>query len=164
MQSASAKEQPWQVLPLILSIGITLLIGFTASIFTKPEIAGWYTGLQKPSFNPPNWLFAPVWTALYIMIGFAAFLTWQKRQHPAYAKGRNFYFLQLFLNFSWSVVFFGMHSIIGGFVIIVLLLAAIIATMVYFNKISKAAALLLIPYLAWVSFATLLNVSILILN
>lgn len=164
MQSASAKEQPWQVLPLILSIGITLLVGFTASLFTRPEIAGWYSSLQKPSFNPPNWLFAPVWTALYIMIGIAAFLTWQKRQNPVYAKARNWYFIQLILNFFWSIIFFGMNSITGGLAIILLLLISIMITIFFFRKISTIAAWLLVPYLAWVSFATLLNISIFLLN
>jgi translocator protein len=150
---------------LIISILITLAIGFTASYFTRPEIPGWYAGLQKPSFSPPNWLFAPVWTSLYIMIGIAAYLIWQRRDgSKAYATTRNLYIVQLVLNFSWSIVFFGMHQMLGAFVIIALLFISIIGCIINFSRFSKVSAWLMVPYLLWVSFASLLNFSVYLLN
>lgn len=162
-----AQQQPrglqWSA--LIISIAITLAIGFTASYFTRPEIPGWYAGLQKPSFSPPNWLFGPVWTTLYILIGIAAYLVWQRRDgSTAYSNARNIYIVQLALNFSWSIVFFGLHQMLGAFVVIILLLISIIGCMVYFSRFSKTAAWLLVPYLLWVSFASVLNFSIYLLN
>ncbi|MCC8408970.1 tryptophan-rich sensory protein [Mucilaginibacter sp. UR6-1] len=150
---------------LIISILITLAIGFTASYFTRPEIPGWYAGLQKPSFSPPNWLFAPVWTSLYIIIGIAAYLVWQKRDgSKAYTTTRNIYILQLILNFSWSVVFFGMHQMLWAFVIIVLLWLSIIGCIAGFSRFSKTASWLMAPYLLWVSFASALNFSVYLHN
>ncbi|MBE9584446.1 tryptophan-rich sensory protein [Mucilaginibacter sp. JRF] len=150
---------------LIISILITLAIGFTASYFTRPEIPGWYAGLQKPSFSPPNWLFAPVWTSLYIIIGIAAYLVWQRRDgSKLYATTRNIYIAQLVLNFSWSMVFFGMHQMLAAFVIIVLLLISIISCIANFSRFNKAASWLMVPYLLWVSFASILNFSVYLLN
>ncbi|MEO6850668.1 MAG: TspO/MBR family protein [Mucilaginibacter sp.] len=150
---------------LIVSILITLAIGFGASLFTRPEIVGWFSKLNKPSFNPPNWLFAPVWTILYILIGVAAYLVWMKVKNTStYKTATLIYVIQLMLNFSWSIVFFGMHHILGALVVIVLLWMTIILNMVYFSRFSKPAAWLLLPYLLWVSFATALNLGILLLN
>lgn len=153
------------IVPFIISIGITLAIGGVASFFTISQISSWYIYLHKPSFNPPNWLFGPVWTALYIAIGIAAALVWQRRQQAAhFTTACRIYVLQLVLNFSWSIVFFGMHQIGAALAVIMALLVCIIINIVAFGKISKAAAWLLVPYLAWVSFATLLNFSIYVLN
>ncbi|MFA6087867.1 TspO/MBR family protein [Mucilaginibacter sp.] len=155
----------FQSIPLIISILITLSIAYTASIFTRPQIQGWYTTLHKPSFNPPNWLFAPVWIVIYVLIAIAAYLVWKLRDGSAmYKTAVIIYIVQLLLNFSWSIVFFGMHEIFDGLVIIISLLVAIILNINWFGLFSKAAAWLLVPYLLWVSFATLLNLSIYILN
>lgn len=151
--------------PFIISLLITLAIGVVASLFTTPQIPGWYAGLQKPAFNPPNWLFAPVWTTLYIMIAIAAYLVWKQRDNsPAYRKAKQIYCWQLLLNFSWSIIFFGLHQVLIALVVIILLWLSIIANMIVFKRFSKTACWLLLPYLLWVSFAALLNFSIYVLN
>ncbi|MCD8741609.1 tryptophan-rich sensory protein [Mucilaginibacter roseus] len=165
MNTVAQQQRGLQWGALIISIAITLAIGFTASYFTRPEIPGWYADLQKPSFSPPNWLFGPVWTTLYIMIGIAAYLVWQRRDgSAAYAKARNVYIVQLVLNFCWSLVFFGLHQMLGAFIVIIMLLVSIIGCIICFSRFSKAAAWLLVPYLLWVSFASVLNFSIYLLN
>ncbi|AYL93927.1 TspO/MBR family protein [Mucilaginibacter celer] len=151
--------------PYLISLLIVFAIGITASLFTRPEIAGWYSTLKKPGFNPPPWLFAPVWSAIYIMIATAAYLVWAHRhQKPAYATTRLVYVIQLVLNFSWSIVFFGMHQLMGALIVIALLWLSIIACIYWFGKFNRLAAWLLVPYLLWVSFATVLNASIYFLN
>ncbi|WP_345950997.1 TspO/MBR family protein [Mucilaginibacter sp. PAMB04274] len=161
----SAEHRTFKLWPLIVSLLITLCIAVTASLFTIPQIPGWYSALNKPSFNPPNWLFGPVWSALYVMIAIAAYLVYQKRNSGAqYNSARIVYFVQLLLNFLWSAMFFGMHQIWGALVVIVLLLIAIVANIYYFGKYSKVAAGLLVPYLLWVSFASVLNLYIYLLN
>src|SRR3954470_1086922 len=113
---AGTKGKP---LPLIISLAITLSIAYTASIVTRPQIHSWYSALHKPSFNPPNWLFAPVWITIYILIGIAAYLVWNLRNSSAAYKAAVFiYIVQLLLNLSWSVVFFGMHQIFAALLII----------------------------------------------
>lgn len=162
---ASVQPGKFQLLPFIISLVITLGIAATASYFTIPQVTGWYSTLHKPSFNPPDAVFGPVWTVLYIMIAIAAYLVWKRRDDTgAYHKARLVYLVQLLLNFSWSIVFFGQHQILAALIIIVLLLACIIANMYYFCKFSGAACWLLLPYLLWVSFATVLNFSIYMLN
>jgi tryptophan-rich sensory protein len=155
----------FQPIALIVSLVITLTIGFTASLFTRPEIAGWYAGLKKPWFNPPAWLFAPVWTTLYVLIGIAAWLVWRHREKSTkyYATGIAYVF-QLLFNFSWSIVFFGMHQILGALIVIILLWISILANIILFDKYSKTAAWLLFPYLLWVTFAGFLNLFIYLLN
>lgn len=165
MNTSTAHTARFQFWPLAISIIITLAIAGVASYFTVPQIPGWYSTLQKPGFNPPNWLFGPVWTVLYIMIAIAAYLVWQRRNHSVdYANARNTYFLQLLFNFLWSIVFFGMHQIFAALAIITLLWVSIIVNIYFFGKMSKVAAWLLVPYLLWVSFASLLNFSIYVLN
>lgn len=152
----------------IKKLGISLLlcfvVAFLGSLVTTPSIDTWYVTLQKPSFNPPNWVFGPVWTVLYFLIGVSLFLIWSKKTKNKDKKPLQFFLLQLGLNLLWSIVFFGLHSPIGAFITIVLLWAAIFYTIILFYKVSKNAAYLLIPYLLWVSFATLLNLAIVILN
>ncbi|RKR82765.1 TspO/MBR related protein [Mucilaginibacter gracilis] len=161
----NTKQSGFGYWALLVSLLITLSIGGVASFFTIPQISTWYVYLNKPAFNPPNWLFGPVWTLLYIMMAIAAFLVWQKRDgNINYIKARNIYLRQLLFNFSWSIVFFGMHQILGALLIIALLLISIVFNIVYFGKISKVAAWLLVPYLLWVSFASILNFAIYILN
>lgn len=150
---------------LIISLAITLTIGVVASVFTRPEIKTWYITLNKPSFTPPNWLFPVAWTTLYILIAISAYLIWKLRDRSStYKTAVIIYIVQLALNFSWSIVFFGMHQIFGGLGIIVALLVTIILNISWFNRFSKTAAWLLVPYLLWVSYATLLNISICVLN
>lgn len=139
-----------------------LAVGALGASVTAPAIPTWYAALAKPSFNPPNWLFAPVWTALYVMMAVAAWLVWRRGAIGIAAPG--LFALQLGLNSAWSMLFFGLHRIDLALVDIVLLLAAIGATALVFRARSTAAALLLLPYLAWVCFATLLNFAIWRLN
>lgn len=149
---------------LILALVITLSVGGIAGYATANAIGGWYATLVKPSFNPPNGIFAPVWTLLYIMMGIALYLIWKQ---PA-SKERNiallFFALQLFLNFCWSILFFNYHQLGWAFVEIIGMWAFIIITIFAFAPISKTAAWLLVPYVSWVSFASILNYAIWRLN
>lgn len=149
---------------LVLSLLLCFSVSFFAGLITTPSIDTWYVTLQKPSFNPPNWVFGPVWTVLYFLMSVSLFLIWSKKTKNKDKKPLQFFLLQLGLNLLWSIVFFGLHSPIGAFITIVLLWAAIFYTIILFYKVSKNAAYLLIPYLLWVSFATLLNLAIVILN
>lgn len=153
------------LMKLAVSLALCFLAGFVGSIFTTPSIATWYADLTKPSFNPPNWIFGPVWTILYIMMAISFYLVWQKGTKDKIVQTSLFAFiLQLVLNVLWSIVFFGMHSPLWGFIVIILLWIAILTTIVCFFKVSKTAGYILIPYLLWVSFAAVLNYSVLILN
>jgi benzodiazapine receptor len=155
----------FQIIPFIISLVITLGIGVVASLFTRPEIPGWYSTLNKPSFTPPNWLFPVAWTILYILIATAAHMVWKRRDgSPIYKTTAVIYIIQLALNFSWSIVFFGIHQIVGGLIIIIALLVTIVLIISWFSRFSKTAAWLLVPYLLWVGYATLLNISIVVLN
>jgi tryptophan-rich sensory protein len=140
----------------------TLVVGLTASLFTEPNIAGWYAALAKPSFNPPNWIFAPVWTALYVMMAVAAWRVWRvlSVRSPAIL----LYVLQLALNFAWSLIFFSLHLIDAAFIDIAALWIVILATMIAFFRGDRVAGWLMLPYFAWVSFAAVLNWEILRLN
>lgn len=163
--NAPQHDHAFRFWPLAVNLLITLSIGVVAGFFTQPQVATWYVTLNKPTFNPPNWIFAPVWTTLYIMIGISAYLVWQRRgPSVAYINAQYIYFLQLFLNFSWSIIFFGMHQILAALAVIILLWCCIVANIFYFGKINKVAAWLLVPYLLWVSFASALNFGIYILN
>ncbi|MBL0106878.1 MAG: tryptophan-rich sensory protein [Ignavibacteria bacterium] len=153
------------ILKLILSLVICQLAGFIGAIFTMDSIPTWYAALNKPSFNPPNNVFGPVWTILYVMMGISMFLIWKEGLKNKDVKNAFIFFIiQLILNFLWSVVFFGAHSVLGGLIIIVLLWLAVLYCIISFRKISRVASILLIPYLLWITFATLLNYYILILN
>lgn len=151
---------------LIISILFCQLAGLLSGIFTESGISNWYNNLEKPAFTPPNWVFAPVWITLYALMGISFFLIWKNYS----SKNRNvklaiiLFFVQLFLNVIWSPVFFGFKQIFGGLIIILLLFIAILLTILQFYKVSKPAALLLIPYLIWVGYATVLNFYILRLN
>ena len=149
---------------LIAVIGCEL-VGILATPFTLAAIPTWYSTLNKPPFSPPNWIFGPVWTTLYFLMGISAFLIWQRGLKKRQVKEALLYFVaQLFLNFIWSILFFGLRSPILGLLDILILWMLILVTMIKFYKISKLASYLLIPYLLWVSFATILNLSIVILN
>jgi len=150
---------------LIISILICQLAGIIGSIFTAPSVATWYQTLNKPSFTPPNWLFAPVWTILFLLMGISLYLVWQKGFANKENKKALFLFiLQLVFNILWSFAFFGSQSPLYGLVVIIILWIFILATVLQFLKISKLAGRLLIPYILWVSFAVLLNFSIWQLN
>jgi tryptophan-rich sensory protein len=154
-----------KALGIVVSIVVCELAGIIGSVFTTPSIPGWYAGLAKPPFNPPNWLFGPVWTLLYAMMGVAAYLVYEKGlKRPDVKKALAVFGAQLLLNALWSIVFFGAHRILGAAVVITLLWAMILATILLFRKISVAAAWLLVPYILWVSFASVLNVSLYVLN
>ena len=153
------------VLKLLASIVLCQLAGLIGSFATVPSIPTWYESLKKPSFSPPNWIFGPVWTGLYTLMGISLFMVWQRRADHSQSKmALILFFLQLILNTLWSVAFFGLRSPLLGLIDIVLLWIAILLTMISFFGISKAAALLLLPYILWVSFAVLLNFSLWILN
>jgi benzodiazapine receptor len=153
------------ILKLVASIILCQLAGLIGSIFTTPAIPTWYESLNKPFFNPPNWIFGPVWVSLYLLMGVSLFVIWKRRKNNPYAnKGLIFFFVQLILNAGWSMAFFGLQSPLLGLINIILLWLAIFFTIQYFFKISRIAALLLLPYIVWVSFAALLNISLWVLN
>jgi len=154
-----------KALRILAFVLVCELAGIIGSIFTTSSIPGWYAGLAKPSFNPPGWVFAPVWTILYAMMGLAAYLVYEKGPGRKDVKrALTVFALQLLLNTLWSIVFFGSHQILGAAVLIVVLWAMILATLWLFSRISKSAAYLLVPYILWVSFATVLNISLYVLN
>ena len=150
---------------LVASIVACEGAGLIGSIFTTPAISTWYVALEKPSFTPPNWVFAPVWASLYALMGVAVFLVWrQGLGQPGVKSAFTLFWVQLVINLMWSVVFFGWHSILGGAVIIISLWVLVLITMIKFFRLSKVAGGLLVPYLAWLSIASALNVWVLILN
>ena len=150
---------------LIASVFICQLAGIIGSLFTFSSITSWYLFLNKPSFSPPNWIFGPVWTALYTLMGIALFLVWKKGVTNKEARGTVVLFLiHLALNSLWSIIFFGFHNLLLAFLEIILLWLVIILVTAKFYKINKLAAYLLIPYILWVSFASVLNFSIWWLN
>lgn len=150
---------------VIVGIFICLIIGFLSSIVTQSSVNTWYTTLNKPSFNPPNWVFAPVWTVLYILMGISAGWVWAKGFHHKWVKTGLYHFgFQLLLNSLWSIVFFGLQQPLLGLLIILTLVVVLILTIKWFKLVSKFAAILLIPYLLWICFATLLNYKIWELN
>ncbi len=160
----TGKLLPKNTWPLIISMGITLMIGMIGGLFTSSSVGTWYVEINKPEWNPPNWIFGPVWTTLYILMGIAIFLIWKKRAQYSIALAMSFYVIQLLLNLLWSLLFFGLQNPQLAFFEVLILLSAIVITTVKFWKISKAAAILMIPYILWVSFASLLNFSIWQLN
>lgn len=150
-----------QFLALLGWIGLSFLPSITGAIWSPGE---WYAQLQKPSWNPPSWIFGPVWTTLYLLMGIAAWLVWRQGGFET-ARGALLLFLaQLALNALWTPVFFGLHQPGAGFVVIVLLWLAIVATIRAFVRFSRTSAALLSPYLLWVSFAAVLNFTVWRLN
>lgn len=149
---------------LIISLVTPLLVGYFGSLFTSTSLDSWYPALKKPIFNPPNWIFAPVWTTLFILIGLSFYLIWKKGYSKESKPAFFVYFIQLFFNLLWSFFFFGLKSPFLGLLDIIVLLIFIIINIYLFYRISKISAYLLVPYLLWVSFASILNLSIFILN
>jgi tryptophan-rich sensory protein len=141
------------------------VIGFLASMATQSSVNSWFSTLNKPSFNPPNWLFAPVWTTLYVLMGISAGWVWGKGFHHKWVKTGLYHFgFQLLLNALWSIAFFGLKNPFLGLVIILSLVVMLSLTIRWFYLVSRLAALLLVPYLLWVCFATALNYKIWELN
>lgn len=151
-------------LVLVLFVIVCLFIGYLGSFFTVASIPTWYSALNKPFFSPPNWIFAPVWTTLYILMAIAAFRVWERRKNKSAKNVFKLFGIQLFLNAVWSPVFFGAKNLILAFVVIVALLYFIFLTIKAFAKVDKVASYLLYPYIAWVGFATILNFSVWLLN
>lgn len=149
---------------LLVSLLICQLVGLLGSIFSAADIKEWYPTLFKPAFNPPNWIFAPVWTTLFVMMGVALYLVWTKKYSGQKFSAYFAFGIQLVFNLFWSVIFFWLHNPAFAFVDIIVLALSIIYTIVVFSKISKEAAYLLVPYLLWVIFAATLNFNIWILN
>jgi benzodiazapine receptor len=150
---------------LIVSVVLTLGAGFFGSLATTPKISSWYSHINKPSFNPPNWIFGPVWTFIFILMGIAFYLIWKKGVASGEVKAAMVVFgLQLILNVLWSFLFFYFESPTFALADIAVLWLAILATIIGFWKIDIAAGVLLIPYLIWVSFAGILNAAIVQLN
>ena len=151
---------------IIIMIVTCVVIGAIAGLLTQKGVDTWYTTIQKPSFNPPNWVFAPVWSTLYVMMGIAAGLVWHEmdRQKETVRKALKFFAIQLALNALWSFLFFGLHNPMLALIEIILLWLMIYETFVQFNKVNKISGYLFIPYLLWVTFALTLNASIWWLN
>lgn len=154
-----------KLLYIAISVGVCLVIGFLSSLVTQSSVNDWYITLNKPVFNPPNWLFAPVWSILYVLMGVAAGLVWAKGFYHLWVKTALYHFgFQLLLNALWSIVFFGLKEPLGALFIIIALLVMLAFTFKWFKVVNKTAAYMLIPYILWVSFATLLNYKIWELN
>jgi tryptophan-rich sensory protein len=150
---------------IALVVAACLLVGALSGIATQTSVDTWYATLNKPSFNPPNWIFGPVWTLLYLLMGVAAGLVWTRGGGRAETKKALVLFaFQLLLNASWSLVFFGLQMPLAALIILVALLALIVLTALAFRKVVPAAAYLLVPYLLWVAFAGILNFKIVELN
>jgi len=150
---------------LVVSIILAQSAGLIGSLLTFSAIANWYILLNKPSFSPPNWLFGPVWTFLYLLMGISLYFVWNNKTEKKYKKiGLILFFIQLFLNTLWSIIFFGLKLPQLAFIEIIFLWGSILFTIIYFNKISKLAGWLLVPYILWVSFASVLNYFIVIIN
>jgi translocator protein len=154
-----------KILKIVLMVVICVILGYLSGMVTRNSINTWYPTLNKPVFNPPNWVFAPVWTLLYCMMGIAAGLVWTSGSGDKIVKkALGFFAIQFGLNVVWSYLFFGLHNPLLALVEIILLWLMIWETFNQFKRIDKLAGLLLIPYLAWVSFATILNAGIWWLN
>jgi tryptophan-rich sensory protein len=149
---------------LVLLVAICLGIGALGGAVTASSVTTWYPTLAKPSFNPPSWVFGPVWTALYILMAVAAWRIWRAADRDTARGPLAVFALQLALNLGWSVAFFGLQKIGLAVAVIVALDLAVLSTAVLFRRIDAAAALLLVPYLAWIVFATVLNIALWRLN
>jgi benzodiazapine receptor len=152
------------ILKLIVSLLLPIGIGAFAGIFTMDAIPGWYETLNQPSFNPPNWVFGPVWTTLYFLMGISLFLIWKQSANKVRNRAILVFMIQLILNFGWSFLFFYYHQISFALVEIVLLWLSIISMILLFYRIKPLAAFINIPYLLWVTFASILNAAYYFLN
>jgi translocator protein len=161
----TARNTKFQVLAFILCLAIPLFIGYLGSLLTMESVKTWYTTLNKPSLNPPNWIFAPVWTTIYLLLGISSYRVWTNRKTVGWFHWAVIiYFLQLAFNLMWSFLFFYQQQIGFALVEIFLLLMSIIANAFIFYRFAKISGWLFLPYFLWVSFATYLTYSIFILN
>lgn len=149
---------------LALAILLSQAAGLIGSIFTFEAIPTWYATLNKPFFNPPNFIFGPVWTTLYTLMGVSLYLLWTAKESSIKDKALLYFYIQLGLNTLWSIIFFGFKNLEIALIEIVSLWIFILLTIITSYKVNKTAALLLIPYILWVSFASILNASIAYLN
>ena len=158
--------KPSNAAKLIVSCAVPILVGLFGAFFTTDDsINNWYANLNKPAFTPPDWLFGPVWTTLYILMGISAFLVWRKGlADKDVRKALVFFIVQLVFNALWSLLFFGLQSPLLGLIDIFLLQFVIILTLICFEEISIPAVFLLVPYLGWVTFAAVLNLAIYFMN
>ena len=145
---------------LVVWVALCLGAGLIGSVFTARSVGDWYATLSKPPWTPPSWVFGPVWSALYVLMGVAAWLVWRQAGSSARTVALVVFALQLALNAAWSAIFFGLRLPGWAFAEIVVLWAAILWAVLAFLRVSPAAACLLLPYLAWVSFASVLNFAI----
>ena len=152
------------IFKLIICLALTIGLGGAGGFFTVKEIASWYVTLQKPSFNPPNYLFGPVWSVLYILMGISLYLICKQPPSKQRKQAISIFLIQFVLNVSWSFIFFNQHQILGALIDIIAIWLLILLTIFLFAKLNKTAAWLLVPYISWVSFAMLLNAAIWILN
>ena len=150
---------------LIVLLAIVAAVAAMGASLSAPKVPGWYAALAKPVFMPPSWVFGPVWTVLYGLMALAAWRIWDAPSPAAHRReALAFFAMQLVLNALWPAVFFGMQKPVSGLIVIIFLLSAVVATLLRFQRIDRVAGLLLVPYLAWVGFATLLNAAIVGLN
>jgi tryptophan-rich sensory protein len=149
---------------LICCMGICFAVAGISGSWTASEVPGWYRTLARPAIAPPDWVFGPVWTLLYAMMAIAAWQVWESTASPLRTWGLALFLVQLILNFAWSLIFFRQHAIGAALAEVVALWAAIGATTLVFSKVSPAAALLMAPYWAWVTFAAVLNAAFWQLN
>lgn len=149
---------------LIISLLIPQAAGLLGSLATAPNIAGWYAGLAKPALNPPNWVFGPVWTTLFVLMGVALYLVWQSRGGEQKQTAFLVFSLQIVFNVLWSFLFFGWQNPLMALIEIVILWILILLNIIYFYRARKWAGYLLMPYILWVSFAVYLNYNIWVLN
>ncbi len=153
-----------QATALVVSVGVCFAAGGVGSLFTMPALRGWYATLRRPSWAPPNWVFGPVWSALYLTMGVAAWLVWRRWGALGVPSALLLFLLQLLCNALWPAIFFGARRPGAAFGEIILLWALILATLVSMRPISPPASWLMLPYLLWVSFAAALNFSFWRLN
>lgn len=145
----------------LMSVTVVFAAGLAGSLATFNNLAPWYENLQKPVFTPPNWIFGPVWTTLYVLIALSFWRILTRGADISLVRPAVYWFLiQMALNAAWSITFFGLHSPIAGLVVIALMIVAIMVTIAAFRRIDRLSAALLLPYLAWVSFATALNAAV----
>lgn len=162
--SSAPARRPRDYPALLAFVALCLAVGWIGGQVTAPAILDWYPTLAKPGWTPPNAAFPIVWTLLYVVMAIAAWLVWRQPGETPRRPALIAFFVQLALNFLWSMLFFGLRNPLLGLIDIILLLAAIIATILLFRRVSGPAALLLLPYLAWVGYATALNLAIVRLN
>ncbi|MFZ4107086.1 TspO/MBR family protein [Flavobacterium sp.] len=155
-----------KIIRIAVVLTTCLLVGYLSGMVTRESITTWYPTIVKPTFNPPNWIFAPVWSILYIMMGVSGGMVWNRFEQDSenVKKAFTFFIIQLALNAAWTVIFFYFHNPFLALIEIILLWLLIFETYTQFKKIDKTAGMLLLPYLAWVSFAMVLNGSIWWLN